>query len=101
LVLYPLLFGPHPAVTPEDIARRFVASRPPGFLRYMVEEIRLELDDPTQQVRDILDAEAAEGELRDYLRAFVAGAEETLKTTSGHEVGTAEPGAAADRAGSR
>jgi hypothetical protein len=83
LVLYLLLFRPRPRVISEDILQ-FVTGRPPGFLKAMVEEIRLELDNPTQQVRDILDMDATEGELRDYLRAFVTEAEGTLKSISGH-----------------
>ncbi len=37
-------------------------------IRLIVEEIKLELDDPTQQIRDILECRASEEDLRNYLR---------------------------------
>jgi len=44
----------------------------------MIDEIQLELDHPTQQVRDILDNPQTEEECREYLREYVAAALRTL-----------------------
>lgn len=37
-------------------------------IKLIVQEIKLELDDPTQQVRDIVECRASEDDLRKYLR---------------------------------
>ena len=51
-------------------AQKFVSHRSPEDLDWIVREIRLELDDPTQQVRDTLDCKASEVDLRQYLFSF-------------------------------
>ena len=52
------------------IAQKFVSHCSPAELDWIIREIRLELDDPTQQVRDTLDCKAAEVDLRRYLLSF-------------------------------
>ncbi len=52
------------------IAQKFVSQFSTQELDWIVEEIRLELDDPTQQVRDTLDCKASEADLRQYLSSF-------------------------------
>ena len=52
------------------IAQKFVSQFSTEELDWIVEEIRLELDDPTQQVRDALDCKASEVALRHYLFSF-------------------------------
>jgi len=70
LPLYGVQFDDIPAERAETEAKMLVEQRPPAYLRLMVEEIRLELRDPTQQVRDILDCRASEEKLREFLRLF-------------------------------
>jgi transposase-like protein len=52
------------------IAQKFVSQFSTEQLDWIVEEIRLELDDPTQQVRDALNCKASEVVLRQYLFSF-------------------------------
>ena len=68
LVLYPVIFELCPSQHSERIAAMFAREESSERIKLIVQEIRLELDDPTQQVRDILDCRASEVELRDYLR---------------------------------
>ena len=68
LVLYPVIFELYPSQHCERIAAMFAKEESTERIKLMVQEIRLELDDPTQQVRDILDCRASEEELRNYLR---------------------------------
>jgi hypothetical protein len=72
LVLYSVQFDESPAGREEEIARSLIRSRPVEHLEYIVREIRLELEEPTQQVRDILDCRGSESDLRAFLRS-VAG----------------------------
>ena len=66
VILYDVIFDDTPTQRAASIGDRF-AGLPPEF----VKEIRLELDDPTQQVRDIVGCMASEEELREYLRLVV------------------------------
>jgi hypothetical protein len=68
LLLYPVIFDPDPLGRCESVAADFVLGRDPKTVRKAIQEIRLELDDPTQQVRDTVDCWAAESALRVYLR---------------------------------
>jgi hypothetical protein len=52
------------------IAQKFVSQFSTEELDGILEETRLELDDPTQQVRDALDCKASEVALRHYLFSF-------------------------------
>jgi hypothetical protein len=56
----------------------FVRDRPADQLEVSVREIRLELEEPTQRVRAILDCTAPEAELRRFLELFAAGVEAFL-----------------------
>ncbi len=49
----------------------------------MIEEIQLELSQPTQQVRDILDNPQTEEQCREFLREFVAEARTRLREEDG------------------
>ena len=82
LVLYPVLSEDHPQKEASRIADELFASSEPGKrsvfrrfsreqLRQVISEIRLELERPTQNVRDILHLRAKETDLREYL-ALVA-----------------------------
>jgi hypothetical protein len=68
------LYEVYPYETPVDqaarIAQKFVSQFSTEELDWILEEIRLELDDPTQQVRDALDCKASEVALRQYLFSF-------------------------------
>jgi hypothetical protein len=82
LVLYPVIFNEHPQEEAERIANELHAASQPGEesifrrfsrdeLRKILSEIRLELERPTQNIRDILDLRGDEADLREYL-ALVA-----------------------------
>ena len=68
LVLYPVIFEPDPGQHCERVAEMFAKQESSEQIKLIVQEIKLELDDPTQQVRDILECRASEEDLRKYLR---------------------------------
>jgi hypothetical protein len=75
VALYPVIFTEAPEkVDPLRIDEQF-SHVSPDQLAAMAAEIRLELETPTQPVRDILDCRAPEAELRAYLRRFCERAE--------------------------
>jgi hypothetical protein len=82
IVLYNVIFDHTPTKCAADIAAKFIQQRTPHQLGLIVKEIRLELEDPTQQVRDILDCEAPERELREFLRLFLLPVEQYLANLS-------------------
>jgi len=78
IVLYPVIFENRPQKVANRIADELYASSDPGAhsmfrpfsrdqLWQMISEIRIELEHPTQNVRDILDLRANETDLREYL----------------------------------
>jgi hypothetical protein len=67
-------------------------------LESLAREIRLELDEPTQPVRDILGCRASEGELREFLRAVAGHVEAFLASRGARPQAAAGPGAAPDPA---
>jgi hypothetical protein len=73
LALYAVMFEPDPAVHAGRVAAMFRRRDwSPDKLAAMTREIALELEQPTQQVRDILDCAATEEKCRQFLAAFVA-----------------------------
>jgi len=68
LILYPVIFEANPGQSCERVADMLAEQESSERIKLIVQEIRLELDDPTQQVRDILECHASEAELRKYLR---------------------------------
>ena len=85
LILYPVIFKKNPMEYFKQIAAQASTQDPPATpdsierTRRTIQEIRLELDDPTQQVRDILDCCASEDDLRNYLRCMAEFLENQLK----------------------
>ncbi len=75
LALYGIQCDEFPSRRVEEIIASFISWYPIEQLRSWAREIALELEEPSQRVRDILDCRAPEGELRDFLRRFVAGIE--------------------------
>lgn len=67
LALYPVIFDEFPCGHAE-IAKIFKDTMPDEEIKVMVKEIELELEYPTQNVREILDSCATETELRKYLK---------------------------------
>ena len=67
LVLYPVIFEVDPGQHCERIADMFAKHESIERIKLIVQEIKLELDDPTQQIRDILKCHASEEDLRKYL----------------------------------
>lgn len=70
LVLYPVILEVDPCQSCERVAEMFAEQKSSEQIKLTVQEIRLELDDPTQQVRDILGCRASEEDLRKYLRCL-------------------------------
>jgi transposase-like protein len=68
LVLYPVIFEANPIQDCERVVEMFAKQESSERIKLIVQEIKLELDDPTQQVSDILECVASEGDLRKYLR---------------------------------
>ena len=75
LPLYSFDFRRHLGDPAKEIAEQFRRSEDPAYLKMMCQEITLELDHPTQQVKNIHRSRHSESELRDFLRRFVAEAE--------------------------
>jgi hypothetical protein len=72
LALYGVIFEEDPVRLAVPQAEHFLKHRLPHELLQIVEEIELELNQPTQNVRDALENRATEERYREYLRAFVA-----------------------------
>jgi hypothetical protein len=68
LVLYPVIFALDPATHCERVATMVAKEDSAERIKVIVQEIALELQDPTQQVREILGCRASEQDLRNYLR---------------------------------
>jgi hypothetical protein len=78
LALYCVTFDRKPTERVAEVASSLLRQRQPADLEEFVREIRLELNEPTQQVRDILDLRASEQELREYLGLLCERLEQTL-----------------------
>jgi len=72
IALYNVIFEDEPLPYAIREAGFFMEGRPREILIRMVEEIELELDYPTQEIREALDNRATEEKCREYLRAFVS-----------------------------
>jgi hypothetical protein len=83
LALYSVQFETSPVDRAADVTAALIRQRPAERLESFAREIRLELDEPTQQVRDILDCTASEEELREFLRLVADGIEEFLTAREG------------------
>jgi hypothetical protein len=84
LPLYGVIFEDTPTERAEADAKLFVKQKPPAYLRTMVEEIRLELRDPTQQVRDIVGCTASELNVREFLRLFADNVDQLMANKDPH-----------------
>jgi hypothetical protein len=71
IVLYGIQFEPNPQAGAERVARSLLQQQKPEEITRMILEIEAELQEPRQQVRDILDLTQAEEELRAFLRRVV------------------------------
>ncbi len=82
LVLYSVIFDDSPAREEKASAAAadLIAGRTRDDVATMVSEIDLELQDPVQEVRDILDCAASEDQLRVYLRLVCDRLERHLKS---------------------
>lgn len=68
-MLYYAIFSPNPPDQAETVAASLIKGNSREELALIVDEIRQELDEPTQQLRDIFDLPHSEEQLREYLRA--------------------------------
>jgi hypothetical protein len=81
LLLYAVIFDEHPGERCESIANALIKAQSAEYLQLTLQEIRLELDDPTQQLRDTVNCTAPEPELRAFL-ACIAGRLGAVSKTS-------------------
>ena len=78
LALYGVQFDESPRGRAAEVAAALDRERPTEEMNLLAREIRLELDEPTQQVRDILHCRASEDALREFLRLVADGIEASL-----------------------
>ena len=71
LALYCVLFNREPLSAAPFVAKELVRGRSRDASLKMIEEIELELERPTQNVREILDNPQSEEECREFLQAVV------------------------------
>lgn len=69
LVLYGVIFERHPPDASARVAARLLSQKPREEIRWMLAEVERELDEPTQEVRDILET----GQKEEDVRAFLGG----------------------------
>jgi hypothetical protein len=72
LPLYAVLFERDPVTHARDVAGHFVRQHAAQEVTELVNEIELELNQPTQQIHKILDNPQSEEVCREFLRTFVA-----------------------------
>lgn len=70
VMLYPVIFSASPLADVNRVAQDIIESTPAIDWNAAAAEAQLELDDPTQRLRDILGCPASEAELREYLSAL-------------------------------
>jgi hypothetical protein len=99
LLLYPILFSRRPQVEAERVAGEVYAATQPGHrsifrsftseqLRDLLAEVRLELEHPSQRVRDILDLPQDEAALREYLALVANRLAELMRDTGSDTQGS-------------
>jgi hypothetical protein len=71
IVLYAILFEREPLSKAPFVAEELMRRRSRDESLEMIEEIELELQSPTQNVREILDNPQSEEECREFLQAVV------------------------------
>ena len=79
LLLYFVIFDPHPVERCERVVSAFVEGRSSETIQIAIQEIRLELNEPTQQVRDTVDCCASEQDLRAYLHCVAELMEASIR----------------------
>jgi hypothetical protein len=84
LALYELIFDPPTDAAALRAAESLQEGRTDDEVAALVKEIRLELNDPTQQVRDILDCRGTEEELREFLELVCQSVENALQSGRRH-----------------
>ncbi len=80
LLLYSVIYARKPSEEAGRAAEKLANQVSPRKLRTMIAEAKLELEQPTQQIRDILPFvyEPTEEDLREYLRLVVSKLEERV-----------------------
>ena len=73
LALYGVQFDESPSGRAAEVVASLLRDRSAEQMEQFAREIRLELEEPTQQVRDILDCRASEGACREFLRLVTEG----------------------------
>ena len=87
LALYDVIFDDHPA-RPETVSRNaesLLRQWTQDQIAAAIEEVRLELANPTQEVRDVLDCRATESELREFLRRLCDRLEAVPRSRHGQD----------------
>jgi hypothetical protein len=78
VALYGVIFESKPAERAKFVAELIFEQNSIAYLKAMVAEIRLELEDPTQQVRDIVGCHASDEQLREFLSLFTNEIEQLI-----------------------
>jgi hypothetical protein len=92
LALYAVQFDDSTVRRAAEVTASLVRDRQSEQLEVFAREIRLELDEPTQQVRDILNCQASECELREFLGLVAGGIEAFLAGRRSGSKGAAQSG---------
>jgi hypothetical protein len=71
LLLYGVIFESQPQKAANRIAENFQNGKTIEDLMFIIQEVKRELDDPTQNVRDILDLHQSEVDLREFLQLTI------------------------------
>jgi hypothetical protein len=71
LLLYGVIFEPQPKGVAKRMAEYLQGQKTEEDLKIIIQEVKRELDNPTQNVRDILEMHQSEEELREFLRLTV------------------------------
>jgi hypothetical protein len=67
LLLYPVIFDERPMERCASVAATFERDQSKEMIQAAIDEVRLELDEPRQPLRETLDCRATEEELRAFL----------------------------------
>lgn len=71
LMLYGVIFESRPQKAAKRIAEHFQNGKTKEDLMFIIQEVKRELDEPTQNVRDILNLHQSEADLREFLQLTI------------------------------
>jgi hypothetical protein len=72
LLLYGVIFEPRPQSAARHIAENFRNGKKEEDLKFIIQEVKMELEHPTRNVRDILSMNQSEKDLREFLQLTIS-----------------------------